>query len=272
VQPRILSVDDVVLIYQILVKDFAQDQDPIAPAGVRSQALLESAVGRQLTGGGGVLKYPQPVDNAASLMFGLCNDHPFHNGNKRTALVAMLVHLDRNHFSLERTSQDDLYTMILSVATHSIGLRSPRRRAAATPGRRSADEEVSEIASWIRARVRRVVRGERHLTFRELKRILEAFGFSLASPHANSIDVVRYEQQKKGFLSRETVRVARRIGKIGYRDEGTVVALKDMKRVRELCQLREEDGVPSDTFYESAAVIDAFVNRYRTLLRRLGRR
>ena len=84
--------------------------------------------------------------------------------------------------------------------------------------------------------------------------------------------MLRYEWVRKGFLSREKVRVAKRIGSIGYRDEGTVVALKDIKRVRQLCQLREEDGVPSDTFYESAAVVDAFVNRYRTVLRRLGRR
>ena len=28
--------------------------------------------------------------------FGICCDHPFHNGNTRTALVTMLVHLDNN--------------------------------------------------------------------------------------------------------------------------------------------------------------------------------
>ena len=155
VEPRTLSVDDVLLIYRILVEDFAEDEDPIMPAGVRSSALLESAVGRQLTGAGGVLKYPEPIDNAASLTFGICNDHAFHNGNKRTALVAMLVHLDRNHLSLDRTSQDDLYAMILSVATHSIGIRSPRRGPARPVPHRHADEEVREIAAWIRQRIRK---------------------------------------------------------------------------------------------------------------------
>src|SRR5438876_3096834 len=255
VEPRTLSVEDVLLIYRVLVEDFADAEDPIAPAGVRSSALLESAVGRQLTSAGGVLKYPDPIDNAASLTFGICNDHAFHNGNKRTALVAMLVHLDRNHLSLDNTSQDALYAMILSVATHSIGIRSPRRGPPRPLPRRHADEEVREISAWIRQRVRKVKRGEKHLTFRQLRRILESFDYSLADPHANTIDVLRYEWVRKGFLSREKVRVAKRIGSIGYRDEGTVVALKDIKRVRQLCQLREEDGVPSDTFYESAAVV-----------------
>lgn len=120
--------------------------------------------------------------------------------------------------------------------------------------------------------MRKVKRGEKHLTYRELRRILESFGYTLANPHDNTIEVLRYEWVKKGILSRERVRTTKRIGKIGYRDEGTVVALKEMKRLRELCGLREEDGVPSDTFYENASVVDAFVNRYRTVLRRLGRR
>ena len=270
--PRILSVEDVLLIYRVLVDDFAQDDDPIQPAGVRSTALLESAVGRQLTSGGGILKYPQPVDNAASLAFGLCNDHPFHNGNKRTALVAMLVHLDRNHLSLDRTSQDDLYTMILSVATHSIGLPSPRRGHQRPSPRRNADEEVREIANWIRQRVRKVKRGERQITFRELRKILERFDYSLADPHDNTIHVVRHVWVTKGLIKRQRVKVAKRIGTIGYRDEGTLVAMKDIKTVRTICGLREEDGVPSDTFYESGAVVDSFVNRYRTVLRRLARR
>jgi len=76
------------------VADFAGTGDPIAPPGVRSMTLLESAVSRQHTALGGRLKYADPVSSAATLLYGICSDHPFHNGNKRTALVAMLVHLD----------------------------------------------------------------------------------------------------------------------------------------------------------------------------------
>src|SRR5438105_4615900 len=90
-------------------------------------ALLESAVGRQWVGFGDRLKYPNPVENAATLAYGLCCDHAFHNGNKRTALVAMLVHLDRNKWSLFEVGQNALYALIIDVAEHTLGLRRKQR-------------------------------------------------------------------------------------------------------------------------------------------------
>ena len=91
-----LTTADLTTIHERLVEDFASTRDPISPPGVRSIALLEPAVGRQHTGLGETLKYPRPIENAATLAYGICCHHAFHNGNKRTALVAMLVHLDRN--------------------------------------------------------------------------------------------------------------------------------------------------------------------------------
>jgi death-on-curing protein len=76
-----LTAEDVITIHERLVEDFAGSKDPIAPAGVRSMALLESAVGRQHTGLGETLKYPRAIDNAATLTYGVCCDHAFHNGN-----------------------------------------------------------------------------------------------------------------------------------------------------------------------------------------------
>ena len=93
---KTLNVEEVLRIHDILVEDFLASNDPISPAGVRSEQLLESAVSRQWTGLGQILKYPTPVESAATLLYGICGDHPFHNGNKRTALVSMLAHLDKN--------------------------------------------------------------------------------------------------------------------------------------------------------------------------------
>jgi hypothetical protein len=49
------------------------------------------------------------------------------------------------------------------------------------------------------------------------------------------------------------------------------VSVKDLKRLRQMCKLTEADGVDTDAFYSDTAVVDAFVNRYRTVLRRLAR-
>ncbi|MCA1563402.1 MAG: Fic family protein, partial [Acidobacteria bacterium] len=158
-----VSVEEILRIHQVLVADFAATGDPIGQMGVRSIALLESAVGRQLAGQGQMLKYADPLGSAATLAFGICCDHPFVNGNKRTSLVALLVHLDKNNLCLHRTSQNDLYQLMLAIADHSIGLRpDPRRRDRPVP-RRKADEEVAAVKSWLTDRVERVRRGERVL-------------------------------------------------------------------------------------------------------------
>src|SRR5262245_17511958 len=121
----------------------------MSPSGVRSLALLESAVFRQSVSLGSTRKYPDPLSNAATLAFGLCCDHPFYNGNKRTALVAMLVHLDRNHLCLYRTTQSMLYQFMLAVANHSLGVRVDPRRPDKHPTTPSADEQVAAIREWL---------------------------------------------------------------------------------------------------------------------------
>jgi len=271
---KVLSIEDVLQIHGILVEDFARSGDPIYPPGVRSMDLLASAVSRQETGLSGRMKYPDPVSNAATLTFGLCMDHPFHNGNKRTALVAMLVHLDRNRLTLYATRQKDLFDMIISVADHSIGRRkeSPREGRARRRNRRDSDEEVGALSNWINHRSAKVRRGERPITYRELRKILEGFGYSLQNPKGNRIEVVKQETVVTGLFRKRQRVEFKHIGSIGYPGDHQEVPIKVLKYARRICSLTEEDGCDTNAFYESAAVIDTFVNRYRTILRRLARR
>jgi death on curing protein len=90
--------------HEILATDFAASDDPISPAGLRSKDLLASAVSRQNTAFGDQTKYDTAIAGAATLTYSICANHPFHNGNKRTALVSLLCHLDAN----EKTFDDDV--------------------------------------------------------------------------------------------------------------------------------------------------------------------
>jgi death-on-curing protein len=74
-----LSVDEVRYIHECLVEEFVESANPIFPPGVKSENLLASAVFRQQTCIDNVMKYPDPYTNAATLTFGICCDHPFHN-------------------------------------------------------------------------------------------------------------------------------------------------------------------------------------------------
>jgi death-on-curing protein len=269
-----LSPEEVVRIHHVLCADFADAEDPIGYGGVRSQALLESAVGRQHAGFGPFRKYTEPVSNAATLTFGICCDHPFHNGNKRTALVAMLAHLDKNKLALKGVvRQDELYDLMLGLAGRELTtVRIPprsRRRTEAT--RYHADHQVAELTKWLSARVERVTRGERPITYRQLRQLLPHHGYVMGEITSNAVEIRRVETVRRGLIRREEISVERSVGRIGYRNEGEEVSLKTLKELRRLCKLTEEDGVDSRAFYEGADVIDAFVNRYRTVLRRLAR-
>ena len=64
--------------------------------GVRKTALLESAVAAPQATFGGQSPYKDLAEVAAAYLFYLCRNHPFIDGNKRTALGACIVFLRLN--------------------------------------------------------------------------------------------------------------------------------------------------------------------------------
>lgn len=88
-------------------------------SGVRDESLLDSALARpqQLHAYGDPA--PDLADLAASLAFGLARNHPFVDGNKRTAHVCYRVFLALNDAELVASDQDKYITM-LSLAEGSL--------------------------------------------------------------------------------------------------------------------------------------------------------
>ena len=64
--------------------------------GLRDEALLESAVAAPQATMMGEPLITDPVEVAAAYLFYLCRNHPFVDGNKRTALATCLVFLSEN--------------------------------------------------------------------------------------------------------------------------------------------------------------------------------
>jgi len=64
--------------------------------GVREIALLESAVAAPLASFGGKSPYRDLAEVAAAYLYYLCRNHPFVDGNKRTALGVCIVFLRLN--------------------------------------------------------------------------------------------------------------------------------------------------------------------------------
>jgi len=85
-----LSVDVVREIHAEALKKFG------GLGGVRDENLLASAVLTPQSSFGGKSPYTDMVDVAAAYLFYICRNHPFLDGNKRTAMMAAIVFLRLN--------------------------------------------------------------------------------------------------------------------------------------------------------------------------------
>lgn len=97
---------------------------------LRSRALLESAVARAEAGYGEHDLYPSVEEKAAAVGCGLIQNHAFVDGNKRVGVLALLLILRNNRYSVQFT-QDELISLGLDVA--------------------SGKMDVPQVVDWIRA-------------------------------------------------------------------------------------------------------------------------
>lgn len=84
--------------------------------GIRDYNLLASALYIAQSTFDGRLLYEDLFHMAAAYIFHLCQNHPFIDGNKRTALVCGLVFLDFNGIEIDDPS-GVLYKMMMKVAS-----------------------------------------------------------------------------------------------------------------------------------------------------------
>lgn len=205
---------------------------------------FNSGIYRQYTSFGDVYKYTTIDEIAANVFYGIAMSHAFENGNKRTALLAMLSIIEKNKYYLVSTTEDDLYEFARQVAAHEIEVI----------GERSADSEVAAISRWLKGRLRPKKIGDTATSFKELKRQLEQFGCVFAKPYKNYIKISR-----NGYSI-----------STGYPKQNFMVSVSEVKKIRRTLHLDEQEGIDSGSFYDLEETVDRFVNEYRDLMRRLA--
>ncbi len=102
-------------------------------AGVRDENALESGLARARQR----WTYEPTTDIptlAAAYGFGLCQNHPFRDGNKRVAFVTMVVFLTLNGWMLE-APESEVVTAMLAVA--------------------EGKSKEGDLAAWLRSRASR---------------------------------------------------------------------------------------------------------------------
>ena len=98
-------------------------------AGIRDEGLLDSAVAAPQATMMGKPMFREPVEVAAAYLFYLCRNHPFIDGNKRTALATCLVFLSENGLlSKEKLDTDVWEQLVLDVAASRIDREETTKR------------------------------------------------------------------------------------------------------------------------------------------------
>ena len=98
-------------------------------AGIRDEGLLDSAVAAPQATMMGKPMFSEPVEVAAAYLFYLCRNHPFIDGNKRTALATCLVFLYENgYLSQEKLDVNAWEQLVLYVAASRIDREETTKR------------------------------------------------------------------------------------------------------------------------------------------------
>lgn len=127
-----LTVETVVEVHDEALKTFG------GSPGIRDEGLLASAIFAPQSTFGGKSPFVDIIEVAAAYLFYLCKNHPFVDGNKRTAMAAAIVFLRLNGIETKPDS-DGWEKLVLDLAASRIDraetttrlrklIRSPKRK------------------------------------------------------------------------------------------------------------------------------------------------
>ena len=108
-----LDLDDLIELARLLLGD----SPPIRDVG-----LLASAVARPQTTIGGEDAYPTMWLKAAALLQSVVGNHALVDGNKRLGWLATAVFLEINGASVARATNDEVYELVMEVASSALDL------------------------------------------------------------------------------------------------------------------------------------------------------
>jgi len=110
---KFLNKDTILTFHQDQLKRYG------GKAGVRDEKLLESALAQPEASFGGEYVHKDLFHMAAVYGFHLCQNHPFYDGNKRTALIAMYTFLYVNGYQIV-ADKKSLFAVMMDLANGKV--------------------------------------------------------------------------------------------------------------------------------------------------------
>ena len=243
-EPSTIDAGETLYAHFLIAQYFADEGRGLGGIGPRDDGhLLHSALSRQFVEFGGIRKWSDDLQIAATTLFGLIKNHPFHDGNKRTALLSVLCLLQKQGrtASASKSKFDDFVVTI------------------AESGGRNDDNDIEKIARDLRRMTRKLSNTRHTITYRQLNRLLQDFGFELRDARGNRIGVVRIKDGQE-------------IYRVGFPGLSKQVAQGDLKAVRDACGLTTAEGFDSEVFFGGAETAQNLLREYALPLNKLADR
>ena len=243
-EPSTIDAGETLYAHFLIAQYFADEGRGLGGIGPRDDGhLLHSALSRQFVEFGGIRKWSDDLQIAATTLFGLIKNHPFHDGNKRTALLSVLCLLQKQGrtASANKSKFDDFVVAI------------------AESGGRNDDNDIEKIARDLRRMTRKLSNTRHTITYRQLNRLLQDFGFELRDARGNRIGVVRIKDGQE-------------IYRVGFPGLSKQVAQGDLKAVRDACGLTTAEGFDSEVFFGGAETAQNLLREYALPLNKLADR
>lgn len=124
-----LSLEQILYLHEESIRQFG------GTLGARSMELVKAAVLQPMQTVFGEDAYPTLFDKAAVLLHAIAKNHPFLDGNKRTAFISANIMLAVNGYKMTATNEEAIDFM-LSVAS-------------------SNKNKIQEIATWLKKHSRK---------------------------------------------------------------------------------------------------------------------
>lgn len=255
----VVKPTDILKAHYLICDYFESNNNITSLYGVKSINLLCSAVGRQVTGSNVVLKWKSPLDRCATLFYGLIKNHPFHDGNKRTAFLATLLYLSRIGL-LPYKGQKEFEDLTIAIASNSLNKSIYYSKFKNDP-----DAEVLTISRTLKSLTRKTDKRYYALTYKEFNHKIKSYGFILDKPSKGYI--VLYKKVKNLFGQDKDIYLMQ-IGFPGWSKQINEKATKCViNAIKENTDGRLE--LDSQIFFKDGDPLYKLIENYEKLLLRL---
>lgn len=249
-----VSAKDVIKAHFLLCDYFSHQDESMNLSGVRDKNLLLSAIGRQNVSYGNKIKWVELYDISATLLFGLIKDHPFHDGNKRTALLVLFFQLLK-HKRKPIAKQINYEQLAIKIADNKLSEYNFSQNID-----QDHDFEVNVISKFLRKNFDKLDQTYKTLTYEEFNNRLVIFNVKLDNPYHNHIDVYK----KIGLLKQW-----RKVDQIGFPGWKKQIDKVAFSQVLKSAEIDREHGYDNEIFLSGGDPFYKLIEQYESLYRRL---